>query len=462
MFSFAGQAYDLRIPPDAPPYATACVANDAARMAVLLREGVSPNREATVPAVEMDEEFEETFSLLFLSVLAGAVDVAAVLLDGGADPEDVADLTRRAYEAHPGGSPEDNTDLRVLRTVVGRSARWPVAVAPHHFVASDSEGDGLLDALLWVGCAPNSLSAPLPDPEAMRRFCHLVDALPGDALRSLAAPPCLLWAKDPDGQAPSDAAWEAGRRQSVSDAVPTVHYTDVALLLLLLRKQEGPLRSALAAAHRLRFPVAWEALLYNGHLTAWPCFQAVVEAGPEFFLVGPPPRSPELCLKVGSKTKVYDSRMEKFCEAQLPRLPPDWRRSFVAWWHQKIVAEGLIVPPSDDVVEDSPLGLEVIGRLFAADAAPPLGSSDAAAMSLETRFAASAEAVKGLRHLTDDQKLLLYGLYKQATVGDCDAPSPGMFDFVGKAKWRAWDALRGIPRDDAMRRYIALATQPST
>jgi len=139
MFSFAGQAYDLRIPPDAPPYATACVANDAARMAVLLREGVSPNREATVPAVEMDEEFEETFSLLFLSVLAGAVDVAAVLLDGGADPEDVADLTRRAYEAHPGGSPEDNTDLRVLRTVVGRSARWPVAVAPHHFVASDSE-----------------------------------------------------------------------------------------------------------------------------------------------------------------------------------------------------------------------------------------------------------------------------------------------------------------------------------
>lgn len=39
-------------------------------------------------------------------------------------------------------------------------------------------------------------------------------------------------------------------------------------------------------------------------------------------------------LQVGSKTKVYDSRMEKFCEAQLPRLPPDWRRSFVTWWHQ--------------------------------------------------------------------------------------------------------------------------------
>ena len=29
----------------------------------------------------------------------------------------------------------------------------------------------------------------------------------------------------------------------------------------------------------------------------------------------------------------------------------------------------------------------------------------------------------------------------QATVGKCNAPKPGMMDFVGKAKWTAWNDL---------------------
>ena len=29
----------------------------------------------------------------------------------------------------------------------------------------------------------------------------------------------------------------------------------------------------------------------------------------------------------------------------------------------------------------------------------------------------------------------------QATIGPCNAPKPGAFDFVGKAKWTAWNEL---------------------
>lgn len=37
--------------------------------------------------------------------------------------------------------------------------------------------------------------------------------------------------------------------------------------------------------------------------------------------------------------------------------------------------------------------------------------------------------------MPDEQLLIFYGLYKQATVGKCDTDKPGFFDFKGKAKW---------------------------
>ena len=45
----------------------------------------------------------------------------------------------------------------------------------------------------------------------------------------------------------------------------------------------------------------------------------------------------------------------------------------------------------------------------------------------------------------DDEMLKLYGLYKQATVGDVNTERPGTFsmDFAGKAKWDAWSANKG-------------------
>lgn len=59
----------------------------------------------------------------------------------------------------------------------------------------------------------------------------------------------------------------------------------------------------------------------------------------------------------------------------------------------------------------------------------------------------------------DDALLKLYGLYKQATVGDNNTDKPGMFDLKGKYKWQAWKDLEGTSQEDAEQQYIAFATE---
>jgi acyl-CoA-binding protein len=74
---------------------------------------------------------------------------------------------------------------------------------------------------------------------------------------------------------------------------------------------------------------------------------------------------------------------------------------------------------------------------------------------LKTQFDQALEAVKKLSSRpSDDDMLNLYALYKQASVGDVSGDKPGMFDFVAKAKYEAWEELAGVSADDAMTRYI--------
>lgn len=47
-------------------------------------------------------------------------------------------------------------------------------------------------------------------------------------------------------------------------------------------------------------------------------------------------------------------------------------------------------------------------------------------------------------------------LYKQATVGPCDAPRPSFFDRKGRAKWQAWADLGQLPGSEAQQRYVDL------
>ncbi|KAA0217080.1 MAG: acyl-CoA-binding protein [Lautropia sp.] len=76
---------------------------------------------------------------------------------------------------------------------------------------------------------------------------------------------------------------------------------------------------------------------------------------------------------------------------------------------------------------------------------------------LNTRFEQAVAESKTLPERPDNMTLLkLYALYKQASSGDVDGKRPGFTDMVGRAKWDAWNELKGTGRDDAMQQYIAL------
>ncbi|XP_074659697.1 acyl-CoA-binding protein-like [Tubulanus polymorphus] len=70
-------------------------------------------------------------------------------------------------------------------------------------------------------------------------------------------------------------------------------------------------------------------------------------------------------------------------------------------------------------------------------------------------FLKAAEEVKNLASEPNDQeKLYIYARFKQVNVGDCNTSRPGMLDFAGKAKWDAWDALKGMTKETAEQEYI--------
>lgn len=76
---------------------------------------------------------------------------------------------------------------------------------------------------------------------------------------------------------------------------------------------------------------------------------------------------------------------------------------------------------------------------------------------LKARFEAAVANSKSLSERPDNPTLLkIYSLYKQATAGDNTEKKPGFGDMVGRAKWDAWNGLKGTSADDAMQQYIDL------
>lgn len=76
---------------------------------------------------------------------------------------------------------------------------------------------------------------------------------------------------------------------------------------------------------------------------------------------------------------------------------------------------------------------------------------------LTARFNAAVANSKNLSERPDNGTLLkIYALYKQATAGDNAEKKPGFGDMVGRAKWDAWNGLKGTSADDAMQQYIDL------
>lgn len=76
---------------------------------------------------------------------------------------------------------------------------------------------------------------------------------------------------------------------------------------------------------------------------------------------------------------------------------------------------------------------------------------------LKAAFESAVANSKNLSERPDNATLLkLYALYKQATAGDNEEKKPGFGDMVGRAKWDAWNGLKGTSKDDAMQQYVDL------
>ena len=76
---------------------------------------------------------------------------------------------------------------------------------------------------------------------------------------------------------------------------------------------------------------------------------------------------------------------------------------------------------------------------------------------LQSLFEAAEANSKLLSEKPDNVTLLkIYGLYKQATLGDNGEKKPSFSDFVARAKWDAWTANKGLSQDEARQKYIDL------
>ena len=76
---------------------------------------------------------------------------------------------------------------------------------------------------------------------------------------------------------------------------------------------------------------------------------------------------------------------------------------------------------------------------------------------LQSLFEAAEANSKLLSEKPDNPTLLkIYGLYKQATLGDNAEKKPSFSDFVARAKWDAWTANKGLSQDEAKQKYIDL------
>ena len=60
------------------------------------------------------------------------------------------------------------------------------------------------------------------------------------------------------------------------------------------------------------------------------------------------------------------------------------------------------------------------------------------------------------KEVSNKFKLQMYSFFKQATDGDIMGERPGFFYQVQRAKWDAWDALKGTSKEIAMQKYIDL------
>ena len=85
---------------------------------------------------------------------------------------------------------------------------------------------------------------------------------------------------------------------------------------------------------------------------------------------------------------------------------------------------------------------------------PPSHIASGADSHLTREFVAAAEYARQMPGVPTEDKLVFYGLFKQATVGPCNIPEPSCFAWSDKAKWQRWHDLDGLNPAAAAKKYI--------
>ncbi|XP_071538810.1 acyl-CoA-binding domain-containing protein 5-like isoform X2 [Panulirus ornatus] len=80
-------------------------------------------------------------------------------------------------------------------------------------------------------------------------------------------------------------------------------------------------------------------------------------------------------------------------------------------------------------------------------------------MTTEEKFQAAVNIIRSLPkdgpyQPSHDMMLKFYGLYKQAVEGPCTEPKPAFYEVVKGYKWRAWNSLGNMTKNEAMNSYV--------
>ena len=78
-------------------------------------------------------------------------------------------------------------------------------------------------------------------------------------------------------------------------------------------------------------------------------------------------------------------------------------------------------------------------------------------MELQQQFDQAVAKSKELtKRPSNEELLLLYALFKQATDGDVSGDRPGGFDFKAIAKFDSWADQKGKSKEEASKEYVSL------
>jgi acyl-CoA-binding protein len=81
------------------------------------------------------------------------------------------------------------------------------------------------------------------------------------------------------------------------------------------------------------------------------------------------------------------------------------------------------------------------------------------ANSLDTQFQQAMQSISRIPNINEQDVLLLYGIFKQATAGDAGDKEPPAEDIRGRAKYQSWKSNKGLSSNEAKEKYIRTIKQ---